>query len=303
MDPSMASASAYRGEQPQQQHYWGAQSHSSLHARRSTAPSYDHAMPLFPPSGNYALPFQIPSLDSSSPNFGLLHYQQTGNALVHSSAALPAALTMPHLVGYGAMAEPPHHLSSNRYDMPMPFQRSRFGAAYHMDAAGPSLRADDKADVDTLMKTIQGRKSDRKIFGEPDQGPAATSAAITRTNSTSSRGSTGSQGSSHQNKFHSHVIQDLTTRFAAIKDGDIVPDVDKDLWEYFSELYKNSNKGIKGRGKGRKIAMMPKPTSSTGNAETSAAGMRSTNDAVAQGEVSATNVEEVDSSEEESEEE
>lgn len=205
MDPSMASASAYRGEQPQQQHYWGAQSHSSLHARRSTAPSYDHAMPLFPPSGNYALPFQIPSLDSSSPNFGLLHYQQTGNALVHSSAALPAALTMPHLVGYGAMAEPPHHLSSNRYDMPMPFQRSRFGAAYHMDAAGPSLRADDKADVDTLMKTIQGRKSDRKIFGEPDQGPAATSAAITRTNSTSSRGSTGSQGSVSRKKYQCHV--------------------------------------------------------------------------------------------------
>ena len=65
---------------------------------------------------------------------------------------------------------------------------------------------------------------------------------------------------SHQNKFHSHVLQDLTAKFASIKDGDEVPAVDKDLWEYFSELYKNSNKGIKGRGKGRKITAMPHST-------------------------------------------
>lgn len=28
---------------------------------------------------------------------------------------------------------------------------------------------------------------------------------------------------------------------------------DMELWEYFSTLYKNSNKGIKGRGKDRRI--------------------------------------------------
>ncbi len=28
---------------------------------------------------------------------------------------------------------------------------------------------------------------------------------------------------------------------------------DRELWEYFSTLYKNSNKGIKGRGKDRRI--------------------------------------------------
>jgi hypothetical protein len=28
---------------------------------------------------------------------------------------------------------------------------------------------------------------------------------------------------------------------------------DKELWEYFAGLYKNSNKGIKGRGKDRKV--------------------------------------------------
>jgi hypothetical protein len=29
---------------------------------------------------------------------------------------------------------------------------------------------------------------------------------------------------------------------------------DKELWEYFASLYRNSNKGIKGRGKDRRIA-------------------------------------------------
>lgn len=58
---------------------------------------------------------------------------------------------------------------------------------------------------------------------------------------------------SHQNKFHIATIRNLTNRFASIQDGDIVPAADKELWEYFADLYKNSNKGIKGRGKDRKV--------------------------------------------------
>lgn len=34
---------------------------------------------------------------------------------------------------------------------------------------------------------------------------------------------------------------------------------DRELFEYFAELYKNSNKGIKGRGKDRKIVGSKKP--------------------------------------------
>ena len=34
---------------------------------------------------------------------------------------------------------------------------------------------------------------------------------------------------------------------------DQVSESDRELWEYFSTLYKNSNKGIKGRGKDRRI--------------------------------------------------
>jgi len=37
---------------------------------------------------------------------------------------------------------------------------------------------------------------------------------------------------------------------------------DKELWEYFASLYKNSNKGIKGRGKDRRISAMSSSASS-----------------------------------------
>jgi hypothetical protein len=53
------------------------------------------------------------------------------------------------------------------------------------------------------------------------------------------------------------------TKFASIKDGDIVHAADKELWEYFAKLYKNSNKGIKGRGKDRRVGFNH-PTSSSG---------------------------------------
>ncbi|EHL00021.1 putative Asparagine-rich zinc finger protein AZF1 [Glarea lozoyensis 74030] len=60
-----------------------------------------------------------------------------------------------------------------------------------------------------------------------------------------------------KNKFHAATIRKLTSKFASIKDGDIVHSADKELWEYFANLYKNSNKGIKGRGKDRKVGANP----------------------------------------------
>lgn len=45
-----------------------------------------------------------------------------------------------------------------------------------------------------------------------------------------------------------------------MREGDAVSAVDKDLWEYFSSLYKNSNKGIKGRGKDRRISTIANST-------------------------------------------
>jgi hypothetical protein len=61
---------------------------------------------------------------------------------------------------------------------------------------------------------------------------------------------------SHQNRFHAATLRDLTQKFATINPGDYLSHVDKELWEYFASLYKNSNKGIKGRGKERRISAM-----------------------------------------------
>lgn len=58
---------------------------------------------------------------------------------------------------------------------------------------------------------------------------------------------------SHQNKFHTETLRTLALRFESIDDGESMSEGDKELWEYFSTLYKNSNKGIKGRGKDRRM--------------------------------------------------
>ncbi|KAF2484575.1 hypothetical protein BDY17DRAFT_248363 [Neohortaea acidophila] len=60
---------------------------------------------------------------------------------------------------------------------------------------------------------------------------------------------------SHQNKFHVETIRRLKARFENVADGgDAVDDWEKEMWEYFRGLYKNCNKGIKGRGKDRRIS-------------------------------------------------
>ncbi|CZR65287.1 uncharacterized protein PAC_15187 [Phialocephala subalpina] len=56
---------------------------------------------------------------------------------------------------------------------------------------------------------------------------------------------------SHQKQSHIDTIR------ASIKDEDIIHATDKELWEYFANLYKNSNKAIKGRGNDGKVGSNP----------------------------------------------
>ncbi|KAF2860956.1 hypothetical protein K470DRAFT_216079 [Piedraia hortae CBS 480.64] len=58
---------------------------------------------------------------------------------------------------------------------------------------------------------------------------------------------------SHQNKFHVDTIRRLRARFETVQEGSTVEAWEREMWEYFSGLYKNCNKGIKGRGKNRRI--------------------------------------------------
>lgn len=57
---------------------------------------------------------------------------------------------------------------------------------------------------------------------------------------------------SHQNRFHLDTLNNLTHRLAELTGSQLsnLPPQEKNLLEYFKELYKNSNKGIRGRGKG-----------------------------------------------------
>jgi hypothetical protein len=58
----------------------------------------------------------------------------------------------------------------------------------------------------------------------------------------------------HQNRFHAKALTALTQKFISVTDISQVPDEDRELWAYFGGLYKNSNKGIKGRGKDRRVS-------------------------------------------------
>lgn len=63
---------------------------------------------------------------------------------------------------------------------------------------------------------------------------------------------------SHQNKFHLETLQLLTEKFYRL-DLTHASGAEKDMLQYFSELYKNANKGIKGRGKDRRISITAIP--------------------------------------------
>ncbi|KAL8972847.1 MAG: hypothetical protein Q9183_000322 [Haloplaca sp. 2 TL-2023] len=61
---------------------------------------------------------------------------------------------------------------------------------------------------------------------------------------------------SHQNRFHAAMLLELNTKFASMREGDTVAaPTDKELWDYFAALYKHSNKGIKGRGRERRVSV------------------------------------------------
>ena len=59
---------------------------------------------------------------------------------------------------------------------------------------------------------------------------------------------------SHQNRFHLDKLNELTHRLAELSGPALnnLPNEEKELLLYFKDLYKNSNKGIRGRGKAHK---------------------------------------------------
>jgi hypothetical protein len=72
----------------------------------------------------------------------------------------------------------------------------------------------------------------------------------------------------HQNKYHKSTVAKYTQIFMQYAGSDEMPVEHREMWEYFKEHYKNSNKGIKGRGKHRVVAVknkgepkLPRPVS------------------------------------------
>ena len=66
----------------------------------------------------------------------------------------------------------------------------------------------------------------------------------------------------HQNKLHAKTLRGLERKFATLISNtggadaalSIMDDEQRELWRCIEGLYRSCNKGIKGRGKGRKVA-------------------------------------------------
>ncbi|SPO00620.1 uncharacterized protein DNG_03369 [Cephalotrichum gorgonifer] len=67
----------------------------------------------------------------------------------------------------------------------------------------------------------------------------------------------------HHNKYHTDAIAQLTQKFATAKVPSDVSEAERELWEYLATTYKNSNKGIKGRGKDTRSGVFQSPKSAT----------------------------------------
>ncbi|KAE9566778.1 hypothetical protein CGMCC3_g17095 [Colletotrichum fructicola] len=58
----------------------------------------------------------------------------------------------------------------------------------------------------------------------------------------------------HQNKYHENTLMELTDWVVSLSDINGLSDDDHEMYWYFANVYNNSNKGIKGHGKGRRVA-------------------------------------------------
>ncbi|AEO56910.1 C2H2 transcription factor [Thermothelomyces thermophilus ATCC 42464] len=57
----------------------------------------------------------------------------------------------------------------------------------------------------------------------------------------------------HQNTYHVEEIEAFNAKLAAVKDKSMISEEDKEMARYLVDVHNLANKGIKGRGKGRKV--------------------------------------------------
>ncbi|KAI0459888.1 hypothetical protein F5B21DRAFT_523784 [Xylaria acuta] len=61
----------------------------------------------------------------------------------------------------------------------------------------------------------------------------------------------------HQNNYHKEELRELELKFSNMRSVTEMTEADRELWDYFLTVHKNSNKGIKGRGKECRVELLP----------------------------------------------
>lgn len=65
----------------------------------------------------------------------------------------------------------------------------------------------------------------------------------------------------HHNAAHKQLVTNFAARLASGASREDLPQHEREMFDYFCELYKNSNRGIRGRGKGTKTIAVREPAS------------------------------------------
>ncbi|KAI3324968.1 hypothetical protein HD806DRAFT_461199 [Xylariaceae sp. AK1471] len=60
----------------------------------------------------------------------------------------------------------------------------------------------------------------------------------------------------HQNAYHKEELRELELKFSKMESVTEISEADRELWDYFRTIHKNSNKGIKGRGKECRVELL-----------------------------------------------
>ena len=164
MDSPVVVPPAYRQQQQPAQHFHHNPALVNITARRPVSTSFDLGFSLFQNSSmGYSIPFQASSFDCISQQPGIIPYNQLPTPVHHPPTSVAPSLTVGHqLAGLRAVEYSNEQVQSIKQEVGSPSQ-TRLGTSSDYFREGPSTTNCCKTDIDTLMKTIQG-----KAYDEPD---------------------------------------------------------------------------------------------------------------------------------------